>query len=201
MLGEVAGMQDGGYEDQVEESSSDNEPGPSSSSSIPMPISMREVPRWTSAADSSTSFQPAMFTLPHRSIFSSGLPTSSLTVSTAQASMSSPSSLYPLSTLSSSNANGARRTAREAPRAIIHRRTRSTRIQKHADDPSTSVEDGSFMRRPGIRPTSMAVSNLFAATDPSASRTPSFAESSTISQYARSKLSQNLEENRLMNSK
>lgn len=196
VLGEFVGMQDG-YGDQVEESSSDNEPGPSSSASVSMPISSRVAPRWASATESSTSFQPAMFTLPHRSIFSSGLPTSSISANTAQASMSSPSSLYPLSTLSSSNANRARRAARETPQAIIHRRSRSTQIQKYADDHSTSVEDGSVMRRHGIRPTSMAVSNLFATTNPNASRPPSFAESSTVSHYVRSKLNEPLNDYKL----
>lgn len=182
-------MENGYDGDQVEESSSDNEPGPSSRVSLPAPTSMREVPRWASSADPSSSFQQStMFTLPHRSIFSSGLPTSSISVSTAQALMSSPSSLHPLSTLSSTNINGARRAAREASRAIVLRKTRSARIQKLTDDPSSSIEDGSFMRRPAIRPTSMAVSTLFSATDLNASRTTSFAGSSTTSRHARSTL-------------
>lgn len=165
----------------LEESSSDGEPSSSHDTSIPAftqrSMSPREASRWSSIFDSSVSPQGATFTLPQRSIFTSGLPTSSISVNTAQASMSSPapvSTLHPLSSLSGPNSGSARRASRESPRSVAQRRTRSTRVQKHTDDPSTSTDDGNLSRRPASRPTSQAVSNLFAATDFSGSRTTSF---------------------------
>ncbi|KAL9038853.1 MAG: hypothetical protein Q9180_002878, partial [Flavoplaca navasiana] len=71
------------------------------------------APELDLAAPHAPPHQSSLFNTPNRSIFSSGPPTSSVSVNTAQASMSAPSpvnSSRPLSALTGPPANSSRRT-------------------------------------------------------------------------------------------
>lgn len=136
--------------------------------------------------------QPSLFNTPGRSIFSSGPPTSSLSVNTAQASMSPlpPSgSSRPLSALTIPSSGASRRTVHYhsdiAPAST--KRSRLTRAEKEVDDPSTSIEPGSSSdRRSTSTPT--ALTRLFAAPEastPLLSREPSYSRTQSGNPYTR----------------
>ena len=152
---------------------------------LPRRVSPREQTRTLQESEPSSSISsPPLFSNPNRSIFSSGPPTSSLSVNTAQASMSSPqtpNSQHPLSALTSPSL-GARRLQQSSSIPALVRRTRFARVEKDVDDPSSSMED-SVSRRPDVT-TSTAVSSLFAAPD-SVSRQGSYNQQMSNSAYAR----------------
>jgi hypothetical protein len=147
--------------------------------------SPREQSRSMQEADT-TAVQTPLFTNPNRSIFSSGPPTSSLSVNQAHASMSSPqaASSHPLSALSSPSLSNTRRQVQPSAIPTPSRRSRFSRVEKDVDDPSVSMDD-TIIRRGEASSTSLAVSNLFAAPDLSTSRSPSYVQPISRPQYVR----------------
>ncbi|KAI9793155.1 MAG: hypothetical protein M1835_007411 [Candelina submexicana] len=143
----------------------------------------------TGSSSSSAPQQP-LFNTPARSIFCSGPPTSSLSVNTAQASMSatSPSSSSrPLSALTTPANNTPRRTGQyiNGASSIAGRASRIPRAEKDVDDPSTPGGRSTSAERGGNH-TPTAVAKLFSAPDipsrqPSYNRTMSNGYKSTAS--------------------
>ena len=132
-----------------------------------------------------------LFNTPSRSILSSGPPTSSISINTAQASMSAPSPgspIHPLSSLSIPSTGSARRTAiqQSDASAPASRRVRISRAEKDVDDPTTAMDDPRTVERGHGTPT--ALSKLFTAPEaftPSVSRHSSYVRSVSGNQYTR----------------
>lgn len=162
---------------------------------LPRRASSREQSRYIPDADPSSSAaassqMPPLFANPNRSIFSSGPPTSSLSVNTAHASMSSPqpsNSPHPLSALTTPNLNSARRVHQSptVPPPTSTRKARFSSVEKDVDDPSGAMEE-TVERRGDFGSTSLAVSSLFGAPDP-LSRGSSYVHQALGIQYARGK--------------
>ena len=144
--------------------------------------STHEAESLQSATSSPT---PPLFSTPNRSIFSSGPPTSSLSVNTVHASMSSPqpqASHHPLSVLTTPNLN-ARRSNPASSASTPSRKGRFSKVEKDVDDPSASMEENT-LRRADVT-TSSAVSNLFAAPESAVSRQASYVQQSANSSCVR----------------
>ena len=159
----------------------------------------REYPRSISDIDlangANTSYSNAFFSTPNRSIFSSGPPTSSVSASTAQASMSGPSNInptLPLAALKTPTSNTSRRTVRyQNDRSMpSSRRSRIPRAEKEVDDPSATMEDSRWVDRGVNSTTPMAVSRLFTAPETAApviSRNASYIRAPNGVSYRRGK--------------
>ena len=135
----------------------------------------------------STQAPSQLFTQPNRSIFSSGPPTASVSVNTAQASMSSPSpvrSARPLSVLGSSTPSKASRSVHyQSDGQMTPRKSRIPRAEKDIDDPSMSNDTSE--RRGTSTPT--ALNHLFAPPDgvPTVSRGTPFVRTASGFAYVR----------------
>ncbi|KAL8736797.1 MAG: hypothetical protein Q9166_000163 [cf. Caloplaca sp. 2 TL-2023] len=133
----------------------------------------------------------SLFSTPNRSIFSSGPPTSSVSVNTAQASMSAPSpvnSSRPLSALTGPSPNASRRTVHyQSDGSSSMRKGRTARIEKDTDDPSVcGARSRSVERRANSTPT--ALTRLFTAPEaatPTLSRHASCIRSTSGTPYVR----------------
>ncbi|KAL8867504.1 MAG: hypothetical protein Q9174_005623, partial [Haloplaca sp. 1 TL-2023] len=124
------------------------------------------APELDLAAPNLPEYHTSLFNTPSRSIFSSGPPTSSVSVNTAQASMSSPppvNSSRPLLTLSGPSANTARRTVHyQSDGPASARKAQAPRVEKDNDDPSVcGTRSRSMDRRGNSTPT--ALTRLFTA--------------------------------------
>ena len=124
------------------------------------------------AAQTSSPQPQTLFNTPSRSIFSSGPPTSSISINTAQASMSAPhtvSSPHPLSALTSPSSNALRRSSNQQneTQASTIRKARIARAEKDVDDPSSSMDDPRASERRGNNSTPTTLARLFAAPDSS----------------------------------
>lgn len=159
---------------------------------LPHRPSSRNPARSAPNPENGSTSQPSLFSSPSRSIFLSGPPTSSVSVNTAQASMTAlpPSaSSRPLSALTVPSSTAARRTVHyhsdTTPLSV--KRSRLTRAEKEVDDPSTATEHASSLdRRSNTTPT--ALSRLFTAPEtsaPSLSREPSYSRSHAGNSYTR----------------
>ena len=157
---------------------------------LPRRLSSRDQSHFTHEAEPSSSVTPSstpLFSTPNRSIFSSGPPTSSLSVNTAHASMSSPqppSSQHPLSALTTPNLS-TRRIHQPSSIPTPSRKARFAKVEKDVDDPSGSMEESAARR--GDVTTSSAVSSLFAAPEGVVSRQTSYVQQSGNSSYVRCK--------------
>lgn len=135
--------------------------------------------------------QSSLFNTPNRSIFSSGPPTSSVSVSTAQASMSAPSpvnSSRPLSALTGPSATASRRAVHyQSDGASSIRNGRTPRVEKDTDDPSVcGARSRSVERRGNSTPT--ALTRLFTAPEaatPTISRHASCIRTTSGTPYVR----------------
>ena len=135
--------------------------------------------------------QPSLFNTPNRSIFSSGPPTSSLSASTAQASMSTPppiNSTSPFSTLAVPSSASSRRPAHyQSERTASLRRDRILNAEKDVDDLSvTANRTRSAERRSTSTPT--ALTRLFTAPEastPTVSRHASYIRTPSGTSYTR----------------
>ena len=158
----------------------------------------REYPRSVSDVDlsngSNTSYSNAFFSTPNRSIFSSGPPTSSVSASTAQASMSGPPNTnptLPLAALKTPTSSASRRTVRyQGDRPTLpSRRSRIPRAEKEVDDPNATLEESRWVERGVNSTTPMAVSRLFTAPETAApviSRNASYIRAPNGVSYRRS---------------
>ena len=149
------------------------------------------APELDLAAPNLPEYHTSLFNTPSRSIFSSGPPTSSVSVNTAQASMSAPppvNSSRPLLTLSGPSANTARRTVHyqsDGPTSV--RKAQASRIEKDNDDPSVcGARSRSMERRGNSTPT--ALTRLFTAPEaatPTLSRDASCIRTASGTPYIR----------------
>lgn len=135
--------------------------------------------------------QPSIFNTPNRSIFATGPPTSSLSVNTAQASMSAPSPAntgHPFSALAAPSSS--------APRRAVHyqtdgtapvRRSRASRAEKDVDNPSSDAERTTSAER-RTTSTPVALTRLFSSAEtskPTVSGHPSFTRGTGAVTYTR----------------
>lgn len=150
------------------------------------------VPESDLATPSSSAQQTTLFNTPSRSIFSSGPPTSSISVNTAQASMSAPppvKSSLPLSAIVLPDFSTPRRSVHYQDDAVLSssRKSRIPRAEKDVDDPSIAMEDPrSSVNRGSSTPINL--NRLFAApesTTPTVSRHASYVRTSSGTPYTR----------------
>ncbi|KAI4164952.1 MAG: hypothetical protein LQ342_001585 [Letrouitia transgressa] len=135
--------------------------------------------------------QLSLFNTPSRSIFSSGPPTSSVSVNTAHASMSAPSPVnpsQPLSALTVPSTNSSRRSVHyQSDGSSSIRTPRASRAEKDVDDPSLYRERArSVERRSNSTPT--ALTRLFTAPEtatPTVSRQASYIRTPSGTPYIR----------------
>ncbi len=134
--------------------------------------------------------QSSLFNTPNRSIFSSGPPTSSVSANTAQASMSSPSPVYPthpLSALTVPASGPSRRSVHYQTESLpTSIKSRIPRAEKDVDDPSVQVEGNTSAERRGTS-TPTALTRLFAAPEvtPIVSRHSSYIRTASGTAYTR----------------
>ena len=133
--------------------------------------------------------QPTLFNTPNRSIFSSGPPTSSLSSSTAQASMSPPPPVHstrPLSVLNSPHGLGRRSVHYQIDNLSTPRKSRAARAEKDIDDPSAVHERAPSADARGTS-TPTALTRLFAAPEatPVVSRHSSYIRTASGTAYTR----------------
>ena len=133
--------------------------------------------------------QPTLFNTPTRSIFSSGPPTSSVSSSTAQASMSSPPPVHtsrPLSALNSPHGLGRRSVHYQIDSQPTPRKSRSARAEKDIDDLSAGHERAPSADARGTS-TPTALTRLFAAPEatPVVSRHSSYIRTASGTAYTR----------------
>ncbi len=149
-------------------------PSPPTNGPVAPPAS---APLPETGSSSSSAPQQTLFNTPARSIFCSGPPTSSLSVNTAQASMSATtpsSSSRPLLALTTPSSNPIRRTGQyiSGASSVAGRASRIPRAEKDVDDPSTPGARSTSAERGGNH-TPTAVARLFSAPD-TPSRQPSY---------------------------
>ncbi|KAI9718733.1 MAG: hypothetical protein M1812_003907 [Candelaria pacifica] len=149
---------------------------PSPPTNVPVAPSA-SAPLPDTGSSSSSAPQQTLFNTPARSIFCSGPPTSSISVNTAQASMSATapsSSSRPLSALTVPSGSTPRRTGQYVNEAssVADRASRIPRAEKEVDDPSTPGARGISDERGGNH-TPTAVARLFSTPD-TPSRQPSY---------------------------
>ncbi|KAH0562746.1 hypothetical protein GP486_002595 [Trichoglossum hirsutum] len=140
----------------------------------------------TTSADISNTTTSTLLNTPSRSIFLSGPPTSSLSVNTAQASMTATtpsSSSRPLSALTTP-LSGSRRSvcANNGASSASTRSRHAPSAEKDVDDPSSTTIDTPDTAERRVSSTPNALSRLFAATGTPASMT-SQNRMSSISTY------------------
>jgi hypothetical protein len=127
----------------------------------------------TTASEISNATTPTLFNTPSRSIFLSGPPTSSLSVNTAQASMtatSPSSSSRPLSALTTPLSNSRRSTYVSNGASSASTRSRhAPSAEKDVDDPSSTAIDTPDTAERRVSSTPTALSRLFATTGTPAS--------------------------------
>lgn len=135
--------------------------------------------------------QPSIFNTPNRSIFATGPPTSSLSVNTAQASMSAPSPANtgrPFSALAAPSSSAPRRAAHHQTDGTIPvRRSRSSRAEKDVDNPSSDAERTTSAERRTIS-TPVALTRLFSSAEtskPTVSGHASFTRGTSAAAYTR----------------
>lgn len=135
--------------------------------------------------------QPSIFNTPNRSIFATGPPTSSLSVNTAQASMSAPSPANtgrPFSALAAPSSSAPRRAAHHQTDGTISvRRSRSSRAEKDVDNPSSDAERTTSAERRTIS-TPVALTRLFSSAEtskPTVSGHASFTRGTSTAAYTR----------------
>ena len=152
------------------------------------------APELDLATSSTNRAHSTHFLTPNRSIFSSGPPTASVSVNTAQASMSAPSqngSSRPLAALTMPSSSSRHRnvgylTGSPSPA----RRSRVPRAQKTVDDPTTPVDSSHVSDR---HSTPATVTRLFSAPEapsPEASRHPSYIRSVSGNAYTRASVAE-----------
>ncbi|KAL9099402.1 MAG: hypothetical protein Q9163_005100, partial [Psora crenata] len=140
--------------------------------------------------------QPSLLNTPVRSIFSSGLPTSSVSSNTAHASMSSPSpvpSSRPLSVLSGPPLGTGRRSVHyQSDNQSTPRKGRLPRAEKDIDDPSVVQERTHFSGARGAS-TPAALTRLFAPSEatPVVSRHSSYIRTASGLPYTRASTVEN----------
>lgn len=181
-------------------SSSRNSPSPAVADTLAAGANFRQRSTRRSAptavvvveSDPNTSTQqPSIFNTPNRSIFATGPPTSSLSVNTAQASMSAPSPAntgHPFSALAAPSSS--------APRRAVHyqtdgtapvRRSRASRAEKDVDNPSSEAERTTSAER-RTTSTPVALTRLFSSAEtskPTVSGHPSFTRGTGAVTYTR----------------
>lgn len=143
-------------------------------------------------SDPTTSIQqPSIFNTPNRSIFATGPPTSSLSVNTAQASMSAPSPANtgrPFSALAAPSSSAPRRAAHnQTDGANSIRRSRSSRVEKDVDNPSSEAERTMSTER-RTTSTPVALTRLFSSAEtskPTVSGHASFTRGTSAATYTR----------------
>lgn len=136
--------------------------------------------------------QPSIFNTPNRSIFATGPPTSSLSVNTAQASMSAPSpanTVRPFSALAAPSSSSAPRRAahHQTDGTTLVRRSRSSRAEKDVDNPSSEAERTTSAER-RTTGTPVALTRLFSSAEtskPTVSGHASFNRGTSATTYTR----------------
>lgn len=135
--------------------------------------------------------QPSIFNTPNRSIFATGPPTSSLSVNTAQASMSAPSPANtgrPFSALAAPSSSAPRRAAHHQTDGTNSvRRSRSSRAEKDNDNPSSEAERTTSAER-RTTSTPVALTRLFSSAEtskPTVSGHASFIRGTSAATYTR----------------
>lgn len=135
--------------------------------------------------------QPSIFNTPNRSIFATGPPTSSLSVNTAQASMSAPSPANngrPFSALAAPSSSASRRAAHHQTDGTVPvRRSRASRAEKDIDNPSSEAERTTSVER-RTNSTPVALTRLFSSAEtskPTVSGHASFTRGTGAATYTR----------------
>ena len=149
------------------------------------------VPPESDSNPSSTQQHPSIFNTPNRSIFATGPPTSSLSVNTAQASMSAPSPANtgrPFSALAAPSSSAPRRAVHpQTDSTAPARRSRASRVEKDVDNPSSETERTTSVER-RTTSTPVALTRLFSSAEtskPTVSGHASFTRGTSAATYTR----------------